>query len=184
MTAPSAPHVIATPPAAPQLEPIYRAEFTYVWNSLKRLGATERDLPDLTQNVFLAVHQQLPTYDPKRPLRLWLFGIAFRVLSNHRRSGAQQREVFDETAETADSQLAADEQLDARQKRQLVLESLAQLDDDKRVVLVMHDLDGHTMPDIAAELGVGLNTLYSRLRLARAEFIAAAGRLRRARGES
>ena len=41
----------------------------------------------------------------------------------------------------------------------------------------MHDIDGHVMPDIAAALGVPLNTAYSRLRLARADFAAAVKRL-------
>ena len=41
----------------------------------------------------------------------------------------------------------------------------------------MHDIDGHVMPDIAAALGVPLNTAYSRLRLARADFAAAVQRV-------
>jgi RNA polymerase sigma-70 factor (ECF subfamily) len=181
VSAPALP-VVAAPPAPPQLDPIYRAELGYVWSSLKRLGAAERDLPDLVQNVFLAVHKQLPTYDPKRALRLWLFGIAFRVMSNHRRGPHQKREVLEPPPERHDDAPPADEQIDARQKRELVLAALATLDDDRRAVLVMHDLDGHTMPDIALELGVGLNTLYSRLRLARADFLSAAARLKLARG--
>jgi len=176
-------HVVADPPAPPQLDPIYRAHLGYVWSSLKRLGAAERDLPDLTQNVFLAVHRQLPSYDPKRPLRLWLFGIAFRVMSNHRRRPAQQREVLEAPPEQHDDARAADEQIDERRKRELVLAALGELEEDRRVVLVMHDLDGHSMPDIAAELEVGLNTLYSRLRLARADFLKVAARLKRARGD-
>ena len=168
-------------PPAPQLEPLYRAELSYVWNSLRMLGAAERDLPDLTQNVFLAVHRQLPSYDTRRPLRLWLFGIAFRVMSNHRRE--HSREALEAAPERHDEAPLADEQIDARQKRSLVLKALAQLDEDRRVVLVLHDVDGHSIPDISAELGVGLNTLYSRLRLARVDFLAAAARLRRARGD-
>lgn len=172
------------PPPPLALESVYRAEVGYVWNSLRRLGAPERDLPDLTQNVFLAVHRQLHAYDPRRPLRLWLFGIAFRVLSNFRRGAHQQREVLEEPPEPRDERPSAEEQLDAQQKRELVVQALAQLEPERRAVLVMHDLDGHTMPDIAEELGVGLNTLYSRLRLARADFLAAATRIRRTRGEA
>ena len=55
---------------------------------------------------------------------------------------------------------------------------------DRRAVLVMHDLEGWTAPEIAAEIGVPLNTVYSRLRLARAEFRSAVDRLAKEDGRS
>jgi len=58
------------------------------------------------------------------------------------------------------------------------MRALEELDLDRRAVFVMHDIDGHVMPDIAAALGVPLNTAYSRLRLARADFAAAVERVR------
>ena len=53
---------------------------------------------------------------------------------------------------------------------------LAALELDRRAVFVMHDIDGHVMPDIATALGIPLNTAYSRLRLARADFAVAVKR--------
>ena len=44
------------------------------------------------------------------------------------------------------------------------------MDFEKRSLVVMHDLEGIAVPEIAALLAVPLNTAYSRLRLARAEF--------------
>ena len=54
--------------------------------------------------------------------------------------------------------------------RVLVAHGLDALDFDKRVALVMHDLEGIGAPEIAAELDVPLNTVYSRVRLARVAF--------------
>ncbi len=59
---------------------------------------------------------------------------------------------------------------------------LDELDDDKRAVFVLADLEQMTVPEIAVALQAPLNTVYSRLRLARQEFAAAAAR-HRARGE-
>ena len=61
------------------------------------------------------------------------------------------------------------------------MKALDVLDFDRRVVLVMHDLDEVAMPEIAAILEIPLNTAYSRLRLARAD-VANAVRLHRERG--
>ena len=57
--------------------------------------------------------------------------------------------------------------------RDVVLRALEALDFDRRTVIVMHDLEGFDAPEIAAQLGALLNTVYSRLRLARADFRAA-----------
>jgi RNA polymerase sigma-70 factor (ECF subfamily) len=65
----------------------------------------------------------------------------------------------------------------AQQQRQLLARALAALDLDKRAVLVMHDVDGHPMPEIAEALSIPLNTAYSRLRLAREQFAIAVRRM-------
>jgi RNA polymerase sigma-70 factor (ECF subfamily) len=46
---------------------------------------------------------------------------------------------------------------------------LQRLDEDKRVVFIMAELEGMTAPEISAVLSVKASTVYSRLRLARAE---------------
>lgn len=173
-----------SPPVTPEFRPLFEAEFSYVLNTLYRLGVRQADLEDLTHEVFLAVHRALDVYDPSRPLRPWLFGFAFRVASDYRRRARFTREVSrDREAEVACESPLADEQLAAEESRRLVIEALGDLDLDRKAVLVMHDIDGHAMPEIARALEVPLNTAYSRLRLARADFKAAVQRARRRRGE-
>jgi RNA polymerase sigma-70 factor (ECF subfamily) len=52
-----------------------------------------------------------------------------------------------------------------------VARALEQLPMEQRAVLVRHDIDGFAAPEIARELELPLNTVYSRLRLARAKFV-------------
>lgn len=163
------------PPAvdANDFRAVYEAHFDYVYHTLRRLGVPDRDLEDLLHEVFFAFYRG-DTYDRGRPLKPWLFGIAFRVASDYRRRAQHRYEVpGDKQDWVADGAPGADEQVAARQRRELVQAGLAALDLDKRAVFVMHDLDGHSMPEIAAVLSAPLNTLYSRLRLARGEFAAA-----------
>ena len=63
------------------LAALYQSEVGWVWNALKRLGAPSADLEDLAHDVFLAAHHARARFDPARPARPWLMGIAFRVLS-------------------------------------------------------------------------------------------------------
>lgn len=164
--------------AVPDLADIYQAEFPYVWRTLRRLGLRGRDIEDGVQDVFVVVHRRLADFDPERPIRPWLFGIAYRiVIKGMRRVGTRaERLVGDVEAIGVDA--PADEQIEERQRRALVLAALERLEPERRAVLVMHDMDGHGAPEIAQALEIPVNTVYSRLRLARKDFVAAIGRLR------
>lgn len=165
--------------ASPQTSPgsavadftrMFRQEVGYVWHCLRRLGIPERDLEDAVQDVFVVIHRHLADYDPSRPLRPWVCGIAYRVASDYRRRAPVRREVLADPPETSaeggnPEMLAVDQ--DARR---LVHAALAELPFEQRCVLVLHDLEGHSMPELVTVLEAPLATLYSRLRLARERF--------------
>ena len=168
------------PHGPPDFRAVYEAHFDYVFHSLRRLGVHGADLEDLAHDVFVAFYRGLDVFEAGRPLKPWLFGIAFRVASDHRRRARHRFEVQASASEArrelADAQPLADEQVANRQDRALVMDALATLDLDRRAVFVMHDLDGHAIPEIARVLSVPLNTCYSRLRLAREQFATAVRR--------
>jgi RNA polymerase sigma-70 factor (ECF subfamily) len=170
-------------PAPLDATQIFRHEFRYVWGSLRRLGVHESELEDLTHEVFVRVHAQLPLFDPTRPLRPWLFGIALGVSANFRRLARHRVEVFKEVTEFPDAAGSADEEVELQQRRELVHRALEKLPLEQRAVLVLHEMDGFSMPDVAVALGINVNTAYSRLRIGRAAFKAAVQRLARARGD-
>jgi RNA polymerase sigma-70 factor (ECF subfamily) len=154
------------------LEDIYRLHFGYVWHALRRLGVHASDLEDVTQEVFVVVHKRLSTFDRERPLKPWLFGVLYRVASDQRRKAYHAREVQGDHVAT-DPMPGPEERAQARQEQDLVARALDTLDFEKRAVLVMHTFHDHPVVDIAAALQIPVNTAYSRLRLARAQFAAA-----------
>lgn len=165
-------------PKVVEFRAIFDAEHGYVWNTLRRLGVREADLKDQCQEVFLVIHGLLPDYDPSRPIRPWLFGIAYRIALRYRALARHRREAFEEVDDRADAAPRADEQLEAAQRRAVVLEAVESIDLPRRAVFVMSEIDGATMPEIAETLAIPVNTAYSRLRLAREEFAAAVQRIR------
>jgi RNA polymerase sigma-70 factor (ECF subfamily) len=170
--------------AAPSFRAIFEAEFSYVWNVLKRLGVAQRDLEDLAQQVFLQVHGQLSSFDSRRPLRPWLFSFAYHAASNYRALSRHRVELSIVAPEQADSVPGADEQLITLQELQLAELALTRVAVDRRAVLLLHEVEGHSVPEIAQTLQIPLNTAYSRLRLARREYELAVKRLRAQRGDS
>lgn len=162
----------------PDFPTIYRSEFPYVWKTLRRLGAPPQDLEDLAHDLFVVVYRHLSDYEPDRPLRPWLFGIAVRVVADFRRSPRGGREVLGETAEPVDSAPTPHERMERTEARAVLMKALDALDLDRRAVFVMHELDEIPVPEIASTLDIPLNTAYSRLRLARADAAAAIQRFR------
>jgi len=168
----------------PSLREIYEAHFGYLWHVVRRLGGRDRDLEDLVHDVFIVVQRRLHTYDPDRPLKPWLFGVAFRVVSDYRRRASFQREQTGVVREPMDERRTPLEQAEAREARAMVAEALDALPPEQRVVCVMHLIEEHTIPEISDALGVSHNTLYSRLRLGRARFEAKLRQLMLRRGSS
>jgi RNA polymerase sigma-70 factor (ECF subfamily) len=146
---------------------IYRAHLEYVWSSLRRLGVPASDLEDVAHEVFLVVHRKLVEFDRARAMRPWLFGIAYRVASEHRRKNARraQDELEDQLAASESS--SPERQTVKRQAIELAQKALDSVDEEARAVFVLAELDGVAVTDVAETLSIPVNTAYTRLRRAR-----------------
>src|SRR5215204_1980030 len=72
-------------PVRPTFKELFAANARYVWCTLRRLGAHDAELEDLTHDVFLQVFRHWRDYDPARAIKPWLFAFALRVASQARR---------------------------------------------------------------------------------------------------
>jgi RNA polymerase sigma-70 factor (ECF subfamily) len=174
---PALPEVRSLPPSREQFAGLYHQEFGYVWHTLRHLGVPERELADVTHDVFIVIYNRYHLYDATRPLRPWLFGVAFRVTSDYLRLGRNSRETVRDDIDPADASPSADALLESHEARRLVSDALAALDLERRAVLVAHDFDGASGPAVAEALGIPLKTMYYRLRTGREQFAAAVRRL-------
>jgi RNA polymerase sigma-70 factor (ECF subfamily) len=168
-----------------RFEALYEELFPYVWRSVQRLGVAPSAVDDVVQEVFVVVYRRLAEFEGRSSLKTWVYGIALRVAREHRRAtrrksphnvhpeGAADPEVL-----RAPDASAPDAALAKSEAARLVNQLLGALDDDKREVFVLAELEQLPAPEIAEAIGVNLNTVYSRLRAARQEFAEAAARHR------
>lgn len=176
---PLAPASLARPEAtpAPSFERVYDECFAMVWRGLHRLGVPEALVDDATQDVFLKVHCHLHGFEGRSSVRSWVFGIAVNVAREHRRRARRGPEVL---PQLPDLEGGGDpfQSLACHEALRVLDHLLATLAPDRREVLVLADWEDMTVPEIAAALDVNVNTAYSRLRAARADFNAALARHR------
>lgn len=157
---------------------LYRGEFAFVWSAAQHLGVPPGAVADVVQDVFLTAYRRLDHLRFEVSPRAWLFGVTRRVASRHRRGAARLARRHAAFAELARPGTRAPQQDldDAEQLRGL----LGRLGDGTRVVWEMTEMLGMSAPEIASELELPVNTVYSRLRLARKQLqaiVAEAGQL-------
>jgi RNA polymerase sigma-70 factor, ECF subfamily len=151
---------------------LYEAHVDFVWRNLRRLGIHESDAPDKTQEVFVVAHRHFAQFEDRgHGPRAWLFQITLRVASEHRRHKRRHPEDADGGV-AQDRQSISPDQTGAIARREAMEQldrALATIDVGRRAVLVLHEVEEMTAPEIAESLGIPLNTVYSRLRVARLE---------------
>jgi len=160
----------------PTLEELYQEHFAFVWRTVRRLGVPPALVDDAVQDVFNVAHRRLAEFEGRSSPRTWLFAIARRVVADHRRRAARTTAPL--PAELEDGAAGPLESAQRAEAARLVHAILETLDEDKRAVFVLADLEQMPAPEIAQALDIGVNTVYSRLRAARAAFEAALLRLR------
>lgn len=165
--------------AADAFSAIYDAYFPFLWRSARRLGVSETSIEDVLQDVFVIVHRHLHDFEGRSTMRTWIYGILLRVVRDHRRTMRRKRlsascrrdeEVLHSLPAPGISPHDAVVALDAIRVLHHLLDAL---DDERREVFVLAELDELSGQEIAKILGIPIGTVYSRLRVARRAFDAA-----------
>jgi RNA polymerase sigma-70 factor (ECF subfamily) len=172
MTALAAP-ISEAVPAAPTFDEVYAQHVGFVWRVLRSLGVPPAQLEDAAQDVFVVVHRRLRDFEGRSAITTWLFAITRKVAAKHRKR-APLRAPAPELMSTADPFRDVARAEAAAQ----VAAILDQMDDDKRIVFALVELEHQSLAEVARMLDLNPNTASSRLRLARAEFAAAVKRAR------
>jgi RNA polymerase sigma-70 factor, ECF subfamily len=149
------------------LRSVFDEHARYIIRTLRHLGVREADVEDVAQEVFVTVHRKLPEFEGRSKLRTWLYAICLRVASDHRRRAYVVRERVTDSPAVDDGARTGSEPDTSVESRAFVESLLGQLDDDKRAVLVLYEIEGLTMREVADIIGCPLQTAYSRLHAAR-----------------
>ena len=157
-------------------------ELDFLFENLRRLGTATREIEDLAQEVFVVLHKNWAMVDLDRPLRPYLFGIAYRLVCANRRRRA--REIPAPTLDAIeDPGVSPEGNFERKESVRLLMAALERVPVPRRAVLIMHDLEDIPIVEIARSLSLTRFGTYARLRKARAELTTAVSRLMRARGQ-
>jgi RNA polymerase sigma factor (sigma-70 family) len=143
-----------------QFRALFAENFDDVWRFARRRVNGSAEADDLTAEVFTVAWRRREDI-PADAVRLWLFGVARFVLSNHQRESGRRSKLLQRLA-------------GARQEHQpppevdgVVWQALAALSGGDRDLLLLRAWDGLGVPEIADLLGLTAANVSSRLHKAR-----------------
>jgi RNA polymerase sigma-70 factor, ECF subfamily len=147
-----------------RIEELYQqATIDFVCRALLRLGSPRNEVSDLAQDVLLIALRKRDQFDASRSLQPWLWGIArkrladFQQLARLRHEVPEQRVEVPALGQTNDALLA-----------QSLHRGLGELDEDVQLAVVLHDMEGWTLPECAKQLNITVDVLKYRITVGRA----------------
>jgi RNA polymerase sigma-70 factor (ECF subfamily) len=136
--------------------------------ALRMLG-NRAEAEELAQEVFLRAYRAIGEFRGDAKLSTWLYAIASRLCLNRLSSGERRmaRQGEETLTRLASSEIGPAEELERSELEAALHRAIAELADERRIVIVLRDLEGLSYEEIAAALELEPGTLRSRLHRAR-----------------
>ena len=150
-------------------EDLVRTQQHRVYGLALRMLGNATEAQDVAQEVFIRAHRGLAEFRGDAQISTWLYTIASRLCLN-RLAGSERRlarhgeEVL---GRLPDVRPGPDEALERGELEEALHRAIAELDEERRVVVVLRDVEGLAYEEIAEILALPIGTVRSRLHRAR-----------------
>jgi RNA polymerase sigma-70 factor (ECF subfamily) len=152
---------------------VIREHAHFVWRVLRHLGVDSDQLDDLSQEVFLVVLRQLPSFEGRSSPRTWIYGICRNIAQRARARASDLGASGDSALPEPSEPASQDHELWLKQAHACLVRALDTLDSDQRAVFLLYEIEELPMEEIATALAAPVTTCYSRLSAARRKVEAA-----------
>ena len=149
----------------PDLRALYDEHAAALFGFALHLSSGDRGrAEDIVQETLVRAWQHLPEEQPqRRPVRPWLFTVARRIaIDQHRKTQARPSEVAGGGADQILLAAPGDTDLEDSLDRIVILDALAALSVEHRVILMETYYAGHTVAEAARVLQIPVGTVKSR----------------------
>ena len=153
---------------------LFRRHHKDVTRLVTRMLGSNREAPDVVQEVFLQVYKSLPNFRGQSRLSTWVYRIGVNVVLMHRRAARARPQIMFEEAilPAVDQRPLPDEGFEQSQRVAALFRLMQQLSEKKRTVFILHELQGIAPAEIAQVVGAPVLTVRTRLFYARRELLA------------
>src|SRR5215831_15156259 len=162
-----------------------------VFSIIHGIVRQRNDVEDIAQQVFAKVYLSLKNFDFRSSLITWIYKITVNECFDYLRKRKVRKLVYESdlsedevrrmenTEPTVDRQLPADSSL---ARRDYIVKLLSRVSEEERMLLMMKEVEGYSVEELAEKTGMNENTIKVKLFRARQKLVKAAQRLERAPG--
>jgi len=149
------------------------------------------DVEDIAQQVFAKVYLSLKNFDFRSSLITWIYKITVNECFDYLRKRKVRKLVYesdlseDEVRRVENTEPHVDRQTPADThlaQRDYVVKLLDRVSEEERMLLMMKEVEGYSVEELAEKTGMNENTIKVKLFRARQKLVKAAQRLDRAPG--
>ncbi len=156
---------------APAFEELVMTYQHRVFGVALRMLGSRAEAEEVAQEAFVRAHRALAEFRGDAKLSTWLYAITSRLCLNRLASGERRltRQGEDALLRLSDAGPRPDTALERRELETALGRAIAELPEDRRIVVVLRDIEGLSYEEIAQVLELELGTVRSRLHRARAD---------------
>jgi RNA polymerase sigma-70 factor (ECF subfamily) len=156
---------------APAFEELVMTYQHRVFGVALRMLGSRAEAEEVAQEAFVRAHRALGEFRGDAKLSTWLYAISSRLCLNRLASGERRltRQGEDALLRLSDAGPRPDAALERRELESALGRAIAELPEDRRIVVVLRDIEGLSYEEIAQVLELELGTVRSRLHRARAD---------------
>jgi len=161
-----------------------------VFSIIHGIVRQRNDVEDIAQQVFTKVYFSIGNFDFRSSLITWIYKITVNECFDYLRKKKVRKLVYEsdlsedearrvENSEPSVRQVGADVNL---ARRDYIFKLLTKVSDEERNLLMLKEVEGHSVEELAEMTGMNENTIKVKLFRARQKLVKAAQRLDRAPG--
>ena len=162
-----------------------------VFSIIHGIVRQRNDVEDIAQQVFAKVYFSIRNFDFRSSLITWIYKITVNECFDYLRKKKVRKLVYesdlseDEVRRVENNEPPVDRQAPADEslaRRDYVLKLLTRVSEEERNLLMLKEVEGHSVEELAEMTGMNENTIKVKLFRARQKLVKAAQRLDRAPG--
>lgn len=144
------------------------------------------DAEDIAQQVFTKVYASIGNFDSRSSLLTWIYKITVNECYDYLRKKRVRKLVYESDINEEDTRLMENSEVtqdrgvpaDVRlAQRDLLLKILEKISDEDRTLILLKEVEGHSVEELANRTGMNENTVKVKLFRARQKLLKAAQRL-------
>ena len=155
----------------PSPEEVVKPHAPQVMRHLRRIFGPHADVDDVFQAVFVEILRSLPRFRGDAQLKTWIHRITLNVAYQEMRFSYREREVrsYEDTSDLLEHTACARDDIARSESLGTLYRALSSLEPKKRLPVILHDIEGHTLKEVGELLGRPLQTVASQVRTGRKE---------------